>query len=72
MKINFEYDTKYGKFSDALHFPDNQELPSDDEIEAMKQERLNNWITVITTPSSYVEDTSSEEPDNQTDAPVEG
>jgi hypothetical protein len=72
MKINFEFNTQYGKFSDALHFPDNQELPSDDEIEAMKQERLNNWITVITTPSSYVEDTSSEEPDNQTDAPVEG
>ena len=72
MKIDFEFNTQYGKFSDALHFPDNQELPSDDEIEAMKQERLNNWITVITTPSSYVEDTSSEEPDNQTDAPVEG
>lgn len=72
MKINFEFNTQYGKFSDALHFPDNQELPSDDEIEAMKHERLNNWITVITTPSSYVEDTSSEEPDNQTDAPVEG
>ena len=72
MKINFEFNTQYGKFSDALHFPDNQKLPSDDEIEAMKQERLNNWVTVITTPSSYVEDTSSEEPDNQTDAPVEG
>ena len=72
MKINFEFNTQYGKFSDALHFPDNQELPSDDEIEAMKHERLNNWITVITTPSSYVDDTSSEEPDNQTDAPVEG
>ena len=72
MKINFEFNTQYGKFSDALHFPDNQELPSDDEIEAMKHERLNNWITVITTPSSYVEDTSSEEPDNQTDTPVEG
>lgn len=72
MKIDFEFNTQYGKFSDALHFPDNQELPSDDEIEAMKQERLNNWITVITTPSSYVEDTSSAEPDNQTDAPVEG
>ena len=88
MKIDFEFNTQYGKFSDALHFPDNQELPSDDEIEVMKQERLNNWITVITTPSSYVEDTSSEEPDttpssyvedtssgepdNQTDAPVEG
>jgi hypothetical protein len=50
MKINFEYETQYGKFGDALWFPDDQPLPSEADIEAMKLERLNNWIAVITAP----------------------
>lgn len=60
MNINFEFQTQYGKFADALWFPDGQ-LPSEAEIEAMKQQRLDNWIAVITAPAveesakSYVE-----------------
>lgn len=49
MKINFEFDTQYGKFADALHFPDDA-IPSDAEIEAMKQQRVDNWIAVVTAP----------------------
>lgn len=49
VKINFEFDTQYGKFSDALWFPDSQ-IPDDATVEAMKQERLNNWIAAVTTP----------------------
>lgn len=50
MYIDFEFQTTYGKFSDALWFPEGEELPSDTEIEAMKQQRLNDWIAAITTP----------------------
>jgi hypothetical protein len=50
MKIDFEFDTQYGKFADALHFPDDQPAPSDADIEAMKQQRLDNWIAVVTAP----------------------
>jgi hypothetical protein len=50
MKINFEYETQYGKFGDALWFPDEEPLPSEAEIEAMKQQRLDNWIAAITAP----------------------
>lgn len=49
VKINFEFQTQYGKFADALWFPDDQ-MPDDATIESMKQERLNNWIAVITAP----------------------
>jgi len=49
MTINFSFDTPYGRFSDALNFGD--ELPSDAEIEAMKQARLDNWIAIITAPA---------------------
>ncbi len=50
MKIDFSFDTQYGKFCDALHLPDDHGL-SDEQIEAMKQQRLDNWIAVITAPA---------------------
>lgn len=47
MKIDFEFETAYGKFADALVFSDDV-VPSEAEIEAMKQDRLNNWIASVT------------------------
>jgi hypothetical protein len=49
IKIDFSFDTKYGRFADALHLPDDHGF-TDDEIEAMKQQRVNNWIVIIETP----------------------
>lgn len=51
MKIDFEFNTEYGVFRDAISFPDDDVL-SDSEIEAIKQERLNNWIVFVTTPTT--------------------
>lgn len=48
MKIDIEFNTAYGMFRDALYLPDDQPMPSDDEIEAMKLERLNNWLAIVT------------------------
>ena len=58
MVINFSFDSQYGTFSDALHLPDDHGL-SDQQIEAMKQARFDNWVAVITAPS--VEETPTEE-----------
>ena len=58
MKIDFSFPSQYGTFSDALHLPDDHGL-SDEQIEAMKQARFDNWIAVITAPS--VEETPTEE-----------
>lgn len=49
MKIDFEFQTQYGKFADALWFPDDQ-VPDAAIIEEMKQQRLNNWIAAVTAP----------------------
>jgi len=49
MKIDFEFETAHGIFRDALHLPDNHTL-TDDEIQAMKQQRVDNWIAVVTAP----------------------
>lgn len=49
IKIDFSFDTPHGRFADALHLLDDHGL-SDAEIEAMKQQRLNNWIAIITAP----------------------
>jgi hypothetical protein len=50
MKIDFEYNTIYGKYSDALIFEEGQPIPSSKEIETLKLKRLNNWIELITNP----------------------
>lgn len=49
MKIDFEFDTPHGLFRDALHLPDDHGL-TDAEIEVMKQQRVDNWIAVVTAP----------------------
>ena len=46
IKIDFQFETKFGKFADALHLPDDHGL-TDDEIEAMKQQRLTNWLAIV-------------------------
>lgn len=49
MKIDFEFNTPNGLFRDALHLPDDHKF-TQAEIEAMKQQRVNNWIAVVTAP----------------------
>lgn len=49
MKIDFSFDTKYGTFNDAIVLPDDHNL-TNEQIESLKQERLNNWIAIIETP----------------------
>lgn len=49
MKIDFEFDTTYGVFRDALHLPDDHVF-TESEISAMKQQRVDNWLAVVTAP----------------------
>lgn len=49
MKIDFEFDTPYGKYRDALHLPDDHTY-TQEQIVAMQTERLNNWINVVENP----------------------
>lgn len=46
MKIDFEFTTQHGKFRDALYLDDDNQL-SEVEIDALKQERLNNWLAAV-------------------------
>lgn len=49
VKIDFQFDTPYGKFADALHLPDNHGL-SEAQIQAMKEQRRDNWIAIVSAP----------------------
>ena len=49
-KIDFEFETKYGKFADAIWYPDDAPM-SDDEIAAEQQRRLASWIAIIENPA---------------------
>ena len=52
MKIDFEIETKYGIYRDALYLEDNL---TDQEVDAMKQQRVNNWIDAIENPPEPIE-----------------
>ena len=54
IKIDFEFDSQYGKFADALHLPDDHGL-SNAQIEALKQERLDNWLAILNAPQEPVD-----------------
>jgi hypothetical protein len=49
IKIDFEFDTPHGLFRDALHLPEDHAF-SEADIQAMKEERRDNWIAVVTAP----------------------
>ena len=50
MKIDFEIiHPIHGKYRDALNLPDNHGF-SDAELEAMKQQRFDNWVAVVEAP----------------------
>ena len=49
VKIDFEFDTPHGVFRDALHLPDDHGM-TDKQIDAMKQQRVDNWIAIVTAP----------------------
>jgi len=50
MKIDFvRHHNKWGKFADALHLPDNHTFTLA-QIEAMKDERFNNWVNAVENP----------------------
>ncbi len=49
IKIDFQFETPHGKFADALHLPDDHAF-TEEEIQAMKEQRVDNWIAVVTAP----------------------
>jgi len=53
IKIDFTFDTEYGVFSDALVLPEDHGF-TDAQLDEMKQDRVDNWIAIITEPSEEV------------------
>lgn len=48
-QIKFTIETPYGTYSDALYLKDDHGL-TEDQIEALKQERVSNWIAIFSSP----------------------
>ena len=57
IKIDFEFETQYGVFRDAIHLPQDHTL-SDSEITILKQQRLTNWLAIVN--PAPVEETPAE------------
>jgi hypothetical protein len=54
MQIIFTFETSFGSFCDALNLPDDHGL-TDEQLEAMKQERLTNWLAMINPSPEQIE-----------------
>ena len=50
MVIEFEFLTSFGVFRDALHLEDPVTY-SEEELNAMKQTRLDNWLALVNPPT---------------------
>lgn len=54
IKIDFEFDTPHGVYRDALHLPEDHAF-TEAEIQAMKEQRRDNWIAIVTAPPAVPE-----------------
>jgi hypothetical protein len=53
IKIDFERETKHGVYRDAITLPENHGL-TQSQIEAMMQQRVDNWVSRIDNPPPIV------------------
>lgn len=51
IKIEFEFQTNYGVFRDALYLHEDHGM-TDEQIEAMKVQRRDNWIAIVSAPNN--------------------
>jgi hypothetical protein len=56
MKIDFEFQTKYGVFRDALHLAHDHNYTQEQIIE-LQTARLNNWLYTIENPPAQEPET---------------
>lgn len=45
--VEFEFETEYGMFRDAIVYPDDVYY-TDAELDAMKQKRVADWLAIVT------------------------
>ena len=50
IKIDFEFQSPYGIFRDALHLPADHGF-SEAEINTLKQQRFDNWWAMVSAPA---------------------
>lgn len=62
IKVDFEFETKYGKFADAIWYPEDAPM-SEEELEAEKQRRLANWLNIIENPPAPEPEAPAPEPE---------
>lgn len=53
IKIDFEFETQYGIYRDALYVPEDNQFTAT-EIEDMKQQRLGVWLNAVETMSQEI------------------
>ena len=73
ISIDFEFDSEHGVYRDAIVLPDDH-THTDAEIDAMKQQRFENWKAHIIAASEVTEEeiiAAQEQIEEQTEEPQE-
>lgn len=61
VQVLIKEQTPYGEFNDALYFTSGEfETLDQKTLEQKKQERIDNWITAVTTPTIQLEPTDEQ------------
>jgi hypothetical protein len=61
VQVQFSEDTEVGKYNDALYFTQEEyEQLTQKQIDAIKKQRVDNWVNIIKTPVIQKEQTKEE------------
>ena len=61
IQVRFQEETDYGSYHDALYFTQAEyDALKQEDIDTLKQKRIDNWVYIITHPPEYVEPTLKE------------
>lgn len=67
-EIQYSVETEIGLYNDTIVLPDDHQL-TDEEIEAIKTQRVENWKAVVERMSSEMQEPTVEDTDQATTEP---
>ena len=61
IQVRFKEQTDYGSYNDALYFTlDEYKDIKQADIDLLKQQRVDNWVNMVSNPPAYIEPTLDE------------
>lgn len=73
IQIRFKEQTEYGEYNDCLYFTEKEYAEkTEQELDFLMNERVNNWIKIITEKPVLTEETKTEETKEEIQVQIDG